>query len=195
MHSLRHRQDSASVTNPLNYDGISIFLHWLTAALVGTLWTLGQCFSYFAQGAPRNAALSIHILLGITLGAVLLVRIAWRSSAGRRLPAADSGRAGRLAHSAHHGLYVLLVVTVALGLSRVWLHGNQVFEWFGFARPAFSTRALTRTVGGLHGDFADVVVILAGLHAAAALAHHYLLRDSVLQRMLPRKNKIRTDAE
>ena len=195
MLSPRHRQDSASVNAPLNYDGFSILLHWLTAVLVGTLWTLGQCFSYFARGVPRHAALSIHILLGITLGAVLLVRIAWRSSAGRRLPAADSGWPGRLAQSAHHGLYVLLVVTVALGISRVWLQGTHVFDWFAFARPAFSTRALTRTVGGLHGDFADIVVILAGLHAAAALAHHYLLRDSVLQRMLPRKNKIHTDAE
>ena len=195
MNSPRHRQDCASVTASRNYDGVSILLHWLTAVLVGTLWTLGQCFSYFPRGAPRHAALSLHILLGITLGAVVLVRIAWRSSAGRRLPAADSGWAGRLAKSAHHGLYVLLVVTVALGLSRVWLQGAHVFDWFAFARPAFSTRALTRTVGGLHGDFADIVVILAGLHAAAALAHHYFLRDSVLQRMLPRKNKNRTDTE
>ena len=42
-----------------------------------------------------------------------------------------------------------------------------------------------RTLEGLHGDFADVVLIVAGLHAAAALVHHYLLRDSVLRRMLP----------
>ncbi len=40
--------------------------------------------------------------------------------------------------------------------------------------------ALKRTLEELHGDFADVVLIVAGLHAAAALAHHYLLRDSVL---------------
>jgi cytochrome b561 len=30
------------------------------------------------------------------------------------------------------------------------------------------------------------VLILAGLHAAAALFHHYVLRDGVLRRMLPR---------
>jgi cytochrome b561 len=28
-------------------------------------------------------------------------------------------------------------------------------------------------------------LILAGLHAAAALVHHYILRDGVLRRMLP----------
>lgn len=41
------------------------------------------------------------------------------------------------------------------------------------------------TLEAPHGDFADVVLIVAGLHAAAALAHHYLLRDPVLRRMLP----------
>ncbi len=46
-------------------------------------------------------------------------------------------------------------------------------------------RALRGILGELHGDCADVVLIVAGLHAAAALAHHYLLRDRVLRRMLP----------
>ncbi len=189
MHRPSLRPTSATLASHPNYDDLSILLHWLTAFLVASLWTLGQTLSYFPKGTPRDAALSVHILLGITVGAVLLVRIAWRSSAGRRLPPTDAGWPGRLAQSAHHGLYVLLVVTVALGLSRVWLHGNSVFHWFSFPKPAFSTWKLTRTIGGLHGDLADIVVIVAGLHAAAALAHHYLLRDSVLRRMLPGKRK------
>lgn len=193
MHGPSLRQSPASLTAHPHYDGLSILLHWLTALLVVSLWTLGQTLSDFPKGAPREAALSVHILLGITVGAVLLVRIGWRSSAGRRLPPADAGWQGRLAQSAHHGLYVLLLVTVALGLSRVWLHGNSVFHWFAFPKPAFSTWKLTRTIGGLHGDLADIVVIVAGLHASAALAHHYLLRDSVLRRMLPGKRKVRAD--
>lgn len=191
MHGPHPRPSSTSRVSHHQYDGPSILLHWLTAFLVVSLWTLGQFLSDFPRGAPRHGALSVHILLGITLGLVLLVRIAWRSSAGRRLPPADSGWPGRLAQSAHHGLYVLLLVTVALGLSRVWLHGNGVFDWFAFPRPAFSTRSLTLTIGGLHGDLADIVVIVAGLHAAAALAHHYVLRDSVLRRMLPGKRRVR----
>jgi cytochrome b561 len=186
-------ESPAQVAVQHQYDGFSILLHWITVVLVACLWTLGQSLSFFPKGAPREAALSVHILLGMTLGATLLVRIGWRAGAGRRLPPADSGWQGQLAQSVHYGLYVLLVVTVALGLSRVWLYGNHVFDWFAFPRPAFSTRSLIRTIGGLHGDLADIVVIVAGLHAAAALAHHYVLRDSVLRRMLPGKRKARPE--
>lgn len=189
MQNLDRTEPAATATSHTQYDGLSILLHWLTAALVATLWILGQSFSYFPKGAPREAALSVHILLGMTVGAVVLMRIVWRAAAGRRLPPADSGWPGRLAKTAHYGLYVLLLLTVALGLSRVFLHGDHVFDWFAFHRPDFSTRSLARTIGGLHGDLADIVVIVAGLHAAAALAHHYVLRDSVLRRMLPRKRK------
>lgn len=170
------------------YDGFSVLLHWLTALLVVFLWVLGQIRSYFPKGAPRDAVLSLHVLCGLLVAAVLVVRIAWRLSAGRRLPPANRGWLNRLTQIVHLGLYGLLVVTVLLGLSRVWLHGNSVFGWFEFHRVAFSTRALTRTIGDLHGDFGDIVIIVAGLHAAAALAHHYLLQDSVLRRMLPRKS-------
>jgi cytochrome b561 len=182
------QKSSATLALQHRYDGFSILLHWLTVVLVVCLWTLGQTLDFFPKGTPREEALSVHILLGMTLGATLLVRIAWRASVGRRLPPADSGWQGQLARNVHYGLYALLAATVAFGLSRVWLHGNQVFDWFAFPRPAFSTRSLTRTIGGLHGDLADIVVIVAGLHAAAALVHHYVLRDSVLRRMLPGKS-------
>ena len=171
----------------LKYDGFSMMLHWLTAGLVAVLWTLGQLMDEFTKGAPRHAALSVHMLLGLLVGAVVLVRIVWRSAGGRRLPSADEGWLDLLAKAAHYGLYVLLVLTVAFGVARAWVHGLSVFDWFTFSRPAFATRSVVRTVSELHSDLADLLVIVAGLHAAAALMHHYVKRDSVLRRMLPGK--------
>jgi len=37
----------------------------------------------------------------------------------------------------------------------------------------------------MHEVLANALVILAGLHALAALAHHWLLKDRTLLRMLP----------
>ncbi len=181
---------ATTATTELKYDGFSILLHWLTAALVATLWLLGQSLSFFPKGAPRLEALSVHMTLGMLVGAVILVRLAWRSSGGRHLPAADEGWQNLLAKGAHYGLYGLLVLTVAFGLGRAWVHGLHVFNWFTFQRPAFATRSVTYLVSETHSDLADLLVIVAGLHAAAALMHHYVRHDSVLRRMLPSK---RTD--
>jgi cytochrome b561 len=60
-----------------------------------------------------------------------------------------------------------------------------VFNLFTIPKLVPGDVTLKKTLESLHGDFADIVLIVAGLHAAAALAHHYLLRNSVLRRMLP----------
>jgi cytochrome b561 len=167
------------------YDGTSILLHWLTAGVVAILWTLGQCIDFFPRGAPRIDARSVHIILGVTLAVVLLVRVLWRAGPGRRLPPADAGWLGVTARAVHHGLYVLLGVTVVLGVFNAWQRGDVLFNVYKIPQLVPGDRALRGALGELHGDCADVVLIVAGLHAAAALTHHYLLRDRVLRRMLP----------
>jgi len=175
----------AALEPAVSYDGISILLHWLTAALVVVLWTLGQTIDFFPKGAPRIDARSTHILLGATLGIVLLVRMLWRASAGRRLPLASSGWVGVTAKVVHYGLYILVAVTVGLGIFNAWQRGDVLFNLYTIPKLVPGDLALKRALEELHGDFADGVLIVAGLHAAAALAHHYLLRDRVLRRMLP----------
>jgi len=44
---------------------------------------------------------------------------------------------------------------------------------------------LIHLVGSWHVLAANMVLIVASVHAAAALLHHYILRDETLQRMLP----------
>lgn len=175
----------AAVEPALRYDGVSILLHWLTAALVVILWTLGQTIDFFPKGAPKIDARSVHITLGATLGVVLLVRVLWRASAGRKLPPADSGWLGVTAKVVHYGLYVLVGVTVVLGIFNAWQRGDVLFNLYTIPKLVPGDVALKRALGELHGDCADAVLIVAGLHAAAALAHHYLLRERVLRRMLP----------
>jgi cytochrome b561 len=49
-------------------------------------------------------------------------------------------------------------------------------------------------LGDLHYWVATTIIMLAGLHAAAALFHHYVLRDDVLWRMLPGLRARRAEA-
>lgn len=91
-----------------------------------------------------------------------------------------------MARLTHWVLYCgLIFAALVLGLANVWVRGDSLFNLF--AVPAYDpgNRALRRLIGGWHALAANGIMILAGLHAAAALFHHYVLRDGVLRRMLP----------
>ena len=169
----------------LNYDIRSIRLHWITAALVIVLWCLGQTVDWFPKGTPRTAARSLHICLGVLLGLILCYRLWWRLSAGRRLPAAGPGMIQALSTVVHFALYATSLAVVALGVANVWMRGDAIFNLFTV--PAFDpgNKALRNQIGDLHGLGANILLALAGLHAAAGLAHHFIWKDNVLRRMLP----------
>ncbi len=170
---------------PLRYDRSSIWLHWITALLVIALWCVGQTIDWFPKGTPRVAARSLHICFGVILGVILGYRIWWRAGPGRRLPPAGRGAIQALATLVHFALYAVLVGTVVLGVANVWVRGDTLFNLFSV--PAFDpgNKALRTQVEDLHAWFANTLLVLAGLHAAAGLAHHFILKDNVLRRMLP----------
>jgi cytochrome b561 len=167
------------------YDGITRFFHWSTAVLVVEQWLGAQAIDLFPRGALRVDARSLHILLGALLGVLLVARLYWRLSKGRRLPAADAGLLHFLAKATHYCLYGLLLAMVAVGLFLAWTRGDSLFNVV--AIPIFSANdhALAETVQGLHATIGWLILGLAGLHAAAALVHHFVWRDGVLARMLP----------
>jgi cytochrome b561 len=177
--------DSASATaDGFRYDKRTIGLHWAGATLVILLWCLGQTIDWFPKGLPRISARSTHIVTGALLVLLLLMRIWWRSTGGRKLPDSAYSTQQKIASWMHVGMYLLLLVTVALGLANVWVRGDTVFHLFTV--PAFdpANKELREQVEDTHALLANTVAVVAVLHAAFALYHHFVLRDGVLRRML-----------
>jgi cytochrome b561 len=174
------------------YDARTIALHWAVAVLVTAMWMLGQGIDWFPKGAPRMQARSVHILAGVVLALLLVVRVVWRLHGGRRLAAASPGWAGRLQVGGHLLLYSLLLCTVALGLTSAWVRGDSILGLFTI--PAFdpNDHALREEVVDWHGLAANSLLALAALHAAFALFHHFVRRDGVLQRMWPASRPARS---
>ncbi len=170
------------------YDSTTIRLHWATAALVVVLWISGQLADLAPKGPLRTDAWSSHFVLGFALAAVLIWRLVWRFGGGRRLPAAGSGLLHFLAQAAHHGLYLLLIATVALGLVNAFVRGVSLFDLASL--PQIGDRELRKPITQWHEFAANLLLGLAMLHAAAALAHHYILKDAVLLRMAPDRDGI-----
>jgi cytochrome b561 len=170
-----------------NYDRRTIALHWLTAALVVSLWLLGQTIDWFPKGSPRALARSTHIALGLALAVVLIRRIWWRLGGGVHLPQVGSGILGTIASLTHKILYLLLVGTVLLGIANAWIRGDTLFMVVKIPALDPGNTALRKFVEDSHSWAALVLLIAAGLHAAAGLLHHLVLKDGILRRMLPQR--------
>ena len=173
------------MTRGLRHEPVTMVLHWVTAALVVALWTIGQTVDVFPNGPMRIDYRSIHVMFGAILAVVVLARLAWRLAQRDALPPIDHGLLFAIAKVTHWALYALLVVTVGLGIPYTWARGDSIFNVFTIPQMVPGDRALAHQIGDWHALAANALLIVAGVHAAAALFHHYILRDETLRRMLP----------
>ena len=176
--------DTRTSATATRYDTRTVVLHWLTALLVVALWAVGQTIDAFPKGAPRITARSLHIAGGALLALLLVVRIIWRADPRSvRLPPADTGWLGKLATLTHFVLYGLLCAAVLAGLASTWVRGDNLFNLVTLPAVDPGNRDLRETVEELHELSANLLLVVACLHALAALVHHAVWRDGVLRRM------------
>ncbi|MGZ3410166.1 MAG: cytochrome b [Xanthobacteraceae bacterium] len=173
------------------YGLVSLALHWLTVAFVILVWSLGQGGDLLPKGAPRDAGLFIHMSSGLAIVVLVAARLAWRVFDPPPPPEPTPfGYIGEIsARLGHFALYALLVLAPVLGILTQFARGNPlpIFGLMNIASPWVADRTFARSVTGIHELLSNALVIVALLHAFAALAHHWLLRDRTLSRMMPGK--------
>ena len=99
----------------------------------------------------------------------------------------DAINAALAAKAGHALLYLFLI---ALPLSG-WYAASRLgvpVSFFGFQLPAITERVqgAPGLIADIHENAGTIILYLAGLHAAMAVWHQYVLRDGTLQRMSPR---------
>jgi cytochrome b561 len=172
-------------TSQAQYDRATIWFHWSTAILVIAQWIGAKTVDIWPKGALKVDAISMHMTGGAMLGLLVLVQIWWRATRGRRLPGIDGGYLKMLAKAMHWGLYLAILVVVALGLTMVSVRSVSYFNLFMLPTLGTASRPLLRSIRGYHELIATAILVAAGLHAAMALVHQYVWRDGVLSRMIP----------
>ena len=128
-----------------------------------------------------------HFRLGLTVFALVLVRLPLRLAlhAPPITPALPAWQ-DHLAHAMHWALYGFLLVMPLLGWLTLSAKGQPI-PFFGLELPALigPDKATAKNLEDIHELIGNVGYALIGLHAAAALWHHYVTRDDTLERMLP----------
>lgn len=179
-----------------HWGSVSQALHWLVVALVLTMAWLGLTMGELPSGPDKTATYALHKSIGISILALMVLRLLWRLHAGAPAPVASTPPFQvRVAALTHLGLYALLLAMPISG----WVlnsAGGFALQWFGlFNLPGITGRDqdLHELAKDLHQWMFWALVTLAALHAAAAFYHHLFLGDATLARMLPR-GWLRVDA-
>ena len=164
-------------------------LHWLTALLVICGWLLGTFLDDLPKGLIRNSAFLAHMTLGQCVVVLLVARLIWR--AANPPPPPEPTRFGWLQQAVaaltHYVLYGLLVAVPLFGILVQLKRGNALplFGLWDVVSPWPTDKAMARSLLSVHEFLADALLLLAGVHAFAALMHHYVFEDRTLTRMLP----------
>lgn len=145
------------------------------------------------KGWPRDSGLFVHICAGIAILFLLVTRVTWRLVDPAPTPEATEfgnwmGRWLDLAaRIAHYSLYLLLVAVPVVGIVLQFARGDAL-PLFGVAEipsPWLKDRAFAHSVKEVHEILAHALVIVAIMHAAAVMIHHWIFQDRTLVRMLP----------
>jgi len=176
---------SDTVRQTPRYDLPTRLFHWGTVALIAVQFALGWTMPEAETMTSPLGLMLLHVDLGVLLLLVAVPRLVW-SGARRKVPAVRQHPAlAFIASATHKLLYASLVAVPLLG----WLNANGRGWTVGLAGwiplPALAApHSLGASIGELHSTWATALVILIGLHACAALAHRFVFKDDVLDRMI-----------
>lgn len=173
---------------PQTYGSVSKFFHWTLTLLIIGLFILGlwmrelTYYDSWYQLAPHY-----HKSIGILVALAMVLRLLWRW-VNPRPRAIVSHKTWEMWLSAlmqwllYVGIFMILITGYLIPTADG--RGIEVFNWFTVPALGALIEQQEDVAGAIHYWLAIAVMMLAGLHALAALKHHFLDKDATLKRML-----------
>jgi cytochrome b561 len=179
---------------PRIYTPMARMFHWITVGLIALMYPVGIYMTYRGNelniwDGLTNSLYSAHKLTGFLILLLVIVRLTYRAQNGAPPDEPTIEPWQRLAsHLTHWTLYGLLILVPLMGWISVSLYGAR--DIFGlFSLPALWTvnQDASKTAFDIHKILAFVMLALIAVHITAAMFHHFIRKDGVLRRMLPKK--------
>lgn len=194
-------------TAATRYTKTAIVLHWLIAIVIIGMFALGWFMSELPKDAPKEAAydlfnlgvytwqlpepasprtfyFNLHKSIGVTLLALIAIRVYWRVT--HRPPALLSSLKAwerKLATAGHHLLYVLMVAMPVTGLLQA-VYSKYGVKWFGLDFiPGLDDKDARAIFHEAHEIIGMLLALLILVHILGALKHKFLDKDETLSRM------------
>lgn len=173
---------------PRSYSSLSIALHWLMLLLIVAVYAAINLREFYPRGSDIREAFKMwHFMLGLSVFLLVLVRIVARAIGGTpAITPRPPQWQNIIAKVTHFGLYALMI-GMPIGGWLILSASGKPIPFFGLELPALvaPNKDFAGQIKELHETFGTVGYYLIGLHAAAALFHHYIAKDNTLRRMMP----------
>src|SRR5512139_1799414 len=171
------------------YGSFAKFLHWSIVLLIIPQYFLAEAGEEAVKGSIEQAAImGWHKSLGMLVLLLAVVRIAWKIiNRPHPSPIGDVVWQRKAAAAGHGILYLLILLQPLSGwvMSSAGEYPVSLFGWFAFPAIVGPNHDLHEALEEVHEILFWATVVVAVVHIAAALFHHWVLKDDTLRRMLP----------
>ena len=171
----------------LQYGPPAKVFHWLIVALLLVQYPIGWLMPDVHRGMQPGAGMTFHVSIGILILVLTFMRFAWRLT-HPVAPESSLPPWQRLSSEAMHWLlYALVLATTISGWLFASFRGWPISFFYLVPLPmlASDNAAVGKAIDGLHQAMEWTLLAVIGIHLAAALAHIFIHRDRIMQRMLP----------
>jgi cytochrome b561 len=175
------------MTDRLQYGTTAKVFHWLIVALLLVQYLIGWLMPDIHRGMKPGAAMTFHVSVGLLVLILIVLRFAWRLI-HPVAPESSLSPWQRLSSEAVHWLlYALVLATTVTGWLFASFRGWSMPFFYLVPMPmlAADNAAAGKTINGLHQAMEWALLVMIGIHIAAALAHIFIYRNRIMQRMLP----------
>jgi cytochrome b561 len=170
----------------LQYGTTAKILHWLIVALLVVQYSIGWLMPDIHGTMLPGTATVTHISIGITILVLIVLRLLWRLT-HPVAPESSLPRWQRVSSEfVHWLLYVAVLATTLSGWIFASFRGWSIRYFFSVPLPMLASKseAGVRFFDGRHQAMEWTLLVLIGIHVAAAIAHIFYYRDRIMQRML-----------
>lgn len=172
------------------YGSVAKAFHWLLFLMLAFLIAAGNILASMEKGPDKFAAAGMHKSFGLFVLVLVLARLAWKLvNVSPKDPEGTTPIEAFLGHAMHWGLYALMIAQPLSGILMSQAAGQpaSMFGLVDFPTIVAADKSMAELFRAGHGTIWIILVLAVFGHVLAALHHHFVKKDDVLQRMSPRR--------
>ena len=196
--NIKNNLSNASQTgkDAARYSTVAIVLHWLLGLSIFAMFAIGVYMSDLPFSPTRLKLYNYHKWAGITFLILSVLRLLWRllnkpPALPKAIEQAMPSWQTKIYHATHYALYALFFAVPLIGWAYSSAAGFPIVLFGVLPLPDFMSvdKEFAKQIKELHGASAFALLALALLHIGAALKHHFIDKDGLVNRMLPSSSK------